>query len=395
MSFLYDTGSELGGCRGECCVILVCQAFNVVACELTYVICECIANSTSEVDKILCTCKVSCTFKCGDKLVGKIFCINSVSYLCACAGGVKSVGHEVSGTVFISEIFSHIVHEDFSERIFLFAVANAVFNGLKHVHDVVCIKVAVVVFLTESRKQRTVIAGEEVLFANDLDHFFERAVNTVCRGCLKKVNKVACPTGNVCMIQAELIVISDIHRAENVTDISHITVGKLKFLKILKTCNSKIFLIKSCKENLCIVCVFSVGYEFCKVCIFITCHDTPRTGIVSFNTGTDVLDYKVNRILGGILLNINICNLFEKCEIVYEVIVIIYGSFTKCGDLVVRSGFAAFCTNVVSLVTCLCTGRSLSFEMEPIVAESFNEYVCVTKYTYLIFCTSSFCAGNV
>ena len=114
LDFLRNTGSESGHLAGEYRIIMVFFHINVVARELTDITCERVANCTSERNEILRTGKVSRTFESGDELVGKIFCINSASYMFARAVGLQSVCHEVSCTIFIIEILVHIVHDDLS-----------------------------------------------------------------------------------------------------------------------------------------------------------------------------------------------------------------------------------------------------------------------------------------
>ena len=196
------------------------------------------------------------------------------------------------------------------------------------------------------------------------------------------------------MVGAEVVVISDIHRAENVTDVRLLTVGELKVGKILQTCNCKIaFIFLFAKENFSIDSILGISYKFCEIRVFITRHDTPRTGVIAFNARTDVLDYESCRILCGIHFYVLRCNFFENCEMVNKVVIVVNESFTKCGEFFVRSGFATFCTTVVSSVACFRTSRCLSFKTDPVVTESGNEYVCVTKCTQLSFCTSSLCTG--
>ena len=291
MNCLRDTGSEFYIFRRECLEIIILMVSNIVTCERTYVIRKCIACCTSESYDILSTGKISCSFKCHNELIRKIFIINCISYLCASTVCLKSISHEVCSTVFVCEILSHIVHEDISQRIEAFF--NTVINRLKHVHDVVSIKVAVIVLLVKAGKTGICGGLTEIIFTDSSNHILEFIVYTVVSDNLKKVNKVACPTGNVSMVEAELVVVSNIHRTEDMSDISQITVRKLEVLKVLQTCNLEIIAV----FDLRIKCIFSIGYIFCKICILVTCHNTPRSGVITLNAGTDILDDKIYRIL--------------------------------------------------------------------------------------------------
>ena len=234
-----------------------------------------------------------------------------------------------------------------------------------------------------------------MLVSNNSNHVLKRTANAICSGSLKKVNEVSCPTGNVCMVYTSLIMVGNIHCAEYVANVCLLTVGKLEIVKSLKTCNRKIWFCFSAKENLSVDHIFHIGYEFSKVCILVTSHNTPRTGIVSFNTGTDILNYKCSGILCRILHNVLVSKLLKDYKIINKVIVIVDRCFAKSGYLLVRSGFTALCTNVMSLVACLCTGRCLSIQMDHIMSKSINEYVSVTKYTHLSIGTGCFCSGYV
>ena len=359
LDLLGNTGSQLSQLAGEYGIIGIFRGSNVVAREQAEVVCERVANCFSEGNEIFRAGEVSRAFERGDELICKIFCINSVSYLFARAVGLQSVGHEVSSAVFVGEILGHIVHDDLSQRINVFAFFDTVVHGLENVHDVICIKVAVVVFLAEAGIIGFVDLLTEALLANESNHNFEIAVDLSCLGfkCrnLEKVNKVTCPTGNVCVVGAEIVVISDIHRAEYVADIRLIAVGESKVAEVLQTGNSKVIAVL----DLCVECIFSIGYVFCKVCILVTCHDAPGAGVVAFNTRTDVLDHERCGILCGIHLDVFVCHLFEKSEIINEIFVIVNGSYAESRDHYDFARSAAFLTCPVCFITVFGTGRSL------------------------------------
>ena len=137
MCFLSNTRCELYIRRIENIEIRVFVIRYIVTGKLTDMICKCITNSHSECHQILSTGQISCTFKSCDQFVRKILCINSISNHCTSTVGVKSVSHEISRTIFISEIFSHIIHENFCQRInivlnihfSIFTGHYSVFNG--------------------------------------------------------------------------------------------------------------------------------------------------------------------------------------------------------------------------------------------------------------------------
>ena len=400
VSLLGNTGSKLNGRRREVGEVGVLVVFNVVTRKMTYIVCECVANCTSESDKILSTAKISCTLKGCNKLVGKILCVNSVSNLCTSTVSTKSISHEVCCTILISEFIVHIVHEDLGETVnvvvsvklaFLITL-NAVLNRLKCVHDVICIKVTVIVFLAEAGIVRLVYCVTEVLFTNNSDHLIERTAKLAglhlkSRN-LKKVYKVACPTGNVCVVRAVLVVIGNIHRAKYVTDICLITIRKLKVLKILKTGYSNVDTI----GNLCVCCILLILNELCEISILMTCHNTPRAGIVSINTGTDVLNNKSCGILGGIiLLNVNVSNLLKKHKVEDEIVVVINLGLAKCGINFLISAFTTLITSLVCAMAILLTGSGLFREINPFVAKSLNKNSS-TNSTCLILSTCCLCA---
>ena len=206
---LSDTRSEFNVFRRECLEVGVFVVCNIVTCERTYVICKCIACCTSESYNILSTGKISCSLKSHNELIRKIFIINCISYLCTSTVCLKSISHEVCSTVFVCEIFSHIIHEDISQRIE--AIFNTVINGLKYIHDIVCIKVSVIVLLVKARKTEIFRSLAEIFFTNDSNHILKGAVHIIVCSNLKEVNKVARPTGNVRMVETELVMICNIH----------------------------------------------------------------------------------------------------------------------------------------------------------------------------------------
>ena len=399
MDFLSDTGSELNRRRGECLVIRILNCLYIVTCKLTNVICKCIANCSSKRYKILCTGKISCTFKCSDKLVRKVFCINSISNLCTCTVCAKSICHKVSCTVLICEIFCEVALENLCKRIDLivkikfsvFSVSNTVVYGFKNVHNVVCVHISVIVFLAKGRIIRLVNCQAEAIVTNLSNHFFKVCgVNTFQRSYFEKVNKVACPTGNVCMVGAEVVVVCDVHSTEYVSDVSHLTVRKLELRNVLKTCNTNVITV--C--YVCICVIFHSSYVLSKVCILVTCHDTPRAGVITVNTCTNILDNESCRVLRGILLYVFVSNYFEKCKIINELAVSVNRRLTECGILFIRSCVTASHTTLVLAIACFCTSRSLCREINQLVTESCYK-LCITFCTYLSICTICLCAGLV
>ena len=358
VNFLRDAWSKLNGSGVKYVIIGVICLFNVVACELAEVICERIANCTSECNEVFCTGKISSSFESSYQSVSKIFNINSISYLCTSTVCLQSVCHEVCRTVFICKFLCHIVHDDLCQRINVVAFFDTVVYGFENVHDVICVKVAIIVFLAKARIIGFVNLCKEAILANESDHCIKIAVNYACcrlKCCnFEKVNKVACPTGNVCVVGAKFVVICNIHRAEYVTDISLITIGESKVFNILKTCNSDIIAV----FDLCIEFIFNVCYVFSKVCIFVTCHNAPRAGVIAINTSTDVLDYESYRVLCGICLNIFVCHLFEKSEIINKVCVIVDGSYAESRKNYDIARSAAFLACPMCFITVFCTCRS-------------------------------------
>ena len=394
VDLLGNTGSKLNAAGrevGEVGVLVVC---NVITCKITYMVCKCIANCTSESDKVLSAAKISCTLKGCDKLVRKILCVNSVSNLCACTVSAKSIGHEVRSTILISQILRHIVHEDLGNTINIIGsvkcafivIFNTILNRLESVHDVICIKVAIIVFLAEAGIARLIYGVKEVLFTDNSDHLVERTAKLASlhlKSCnLKKVYKVACPTGNVSMIRAEVVVIGNIHCAEDVTNVRLLAVRKSKVLKILKACYCKIVII----GDLSIDLILHLGNIRCKVSILVTRHNTPRTGIVSLNTGTDILDNKSCGILGGIKLNILVSHFLKENKVVNKVVVIIDCSYAKCRNYNLIGRSTALLASLVCLITVLGTSGSLCGNLSPrmILRKNFLRYKNFITYRALL-----------
>ena len=368
MDCLGDTGSELSISGIECVEVGVSMVCYVVTCELTYIVCECITYSGSECVNVLCAVKVSGTLKSSKKLVGEILCVNSVSNLRTSAVGVKSVSHEVSCSVLIGEILSNVVSEDICERvellIFAFIVINAVVNGAEHAHYVVSVKVAVKVELVEAGKTEISCILKEVLVTDKGNHILKAAVYAVERYDFKKVNKVACPTAYVSVVKAALIGISNIHGTEYVTEVSLLTIGKSEVVKILKTGYGNVITVGNLRVNL----IFHSGYELSKVRILVTCHNAPRTGVVTLYAGTDVLDNESYGVLRGILLNVDISHFLKKGKIEDEFFIGVGSSLTECGDNLDFGSNATKLTALICLVTVFGTGRRCCGEVNPAVS---------------------------
>ena len=233
-------------------------------------------------------------------------------------------------------------------------------------HDVICVKVTVIVFLAEAGETGCRYCGKEIFLTNQCNHLFEGAFyHTVTSGGadFEKVYKVTRPTGNVCMVNATLVVVSDIHCAEDVPNVSLLTVGKNKVFKVLQAGNVKIITI----GNLCVNCIFHIGYVFSKICVFVACHDTPRTGIITINTRTDVFDHKSQRIFGGICLHIFCRHCFKNSKILNEIRIIINSYLIKNRNYNDIRRFAAFLTASICFVTVFCTGRSFCGNVNPCV----------------------------
>ena len=370
---LCDTGSELSIAGIKVCIVGVLVICNVVTRERAYVICKCITNCRSQGVEIISAGEVSGTLESSKKLVGEVYRINSISHLCASAVGVKSVSHEVCRAILIGKILGHIVHEDIGEGVE--AVLNAVINGRENIHNVICIKVTVKVELVKAGKSLIGSILKEVLISDNLNHFLEATVYTVICHNLKKVNKVTCPTAYVSVVKASIIVIRDIHCAEYVTDVCLLSVRKLEVGEVLKTGNSKIIAV----GNLCVKSIFHIGYEFSKICILITCHNTPRTAIVALYAGTNVLDNKSYRILCGIKLNVRSRHFLKESEVVYEVCIISNFCYAKSGTNHNVGSVSAFLTALILIITVFCTGRSFCREMNPNVSV-INKFLSNKNY---------------
>ena len=364
MDSLGDTGGQLSEGAVEYAVVRISGVLDVVACQLAEVICECVANSTSELQQILGTGEISGTLEGCDEAVSQILCVNSVSDLGAGAVGVQSVGHEVSGTVLVVKISSHVVHDDLGQRVDVLALLDTVGNRLQDVHDIVSIHVAVPVLLTEGRIERLVDLNQEAGVGNLLDHLIQSTVDALQSRDLQQVDEVACPTGNVCMVGAELVVVGDIHRAEDVTDISHLAVRQSELLDVLQTGNGNIVAIL----DLSVEGILGIGYVLSEVRILITGHDTPRAGVVAINAGTDVLDNETCGILCRIQLHVLVSDLLQESEVVDEVGIVVDDSNAECGNDGLLSGGAAQRAALICRVTILGTGRILCGEEDPLVS---------------------------
>ena len=131
-------------------------------------------------------------------------------------------------------------------------------------------------------------------------------------GCTQQVHKVACPTGNVSMIDAEIVVICDIHCAKHMTQVHKVAIGHTEVLNILHAGDADHL---THVLSLTVDHVFHLGNERGKVSILIACHNAPGTGVITVNAGTDVLDNQICRILTGVLLNVHICDFFQQRKI--------------------------------------------------------------------------------
>ena len=391
VDLLSNTGSKLNGRRREYIEVVVLVVFNVVTRELTYIVCKCIANRTSKINKIAYSTKIlSSTLKSRDKLVREILCVNSISNLCTCTVSTKSIGHEVRCTILISQILSHIVHEDLGNTIniigsvkcAIIVILNTILDRLESVHDVICIKVAPNVLVAHAGRVGNVGNLTKKILTDLINHILKATVNAVKYCELKKVYKVACPTGNVRMVRAIVVVIGNIHRTEDMTNVRLLAVRKIEVFKVLKTCYCKIVAIGDLSINL----ILHLGNIRCEVSILITCHDTPRTGIVSFNTGTDVLDNKSCGILRGIKLNILVSHFLKENKVVNKVVIIIDCSYTECrnNNLIGRS--AALLASLVCLITVLGTSGSLCGNLGPrmILGKNFLCYENFVTYGALL-----------
>ena len=225
IDFLGDTGGKLRRGRGEYCKIGIFNTVHIVTGQLAEVICKSIAGSTSEGNK-RGTVEVSCAFQGGNQLIAKVSVIDRISHLRSGTVGAETVGHKVGSTVFVGEVFCHVVKENFCKRISIGVFVNAVFHRGEYIHHIVSIKVTVIVLFIKAGQTLGFGGFEEIVLADDGNHIFQFTANAIVSGNLQQVNQVSCPTGNVCVVQTALVVVGDVHCTEHVADIGFLTVGK-------------------------------------------------------------------------------------------------------------------------------------------------------------------------
>ena len=369
LDLLSDTRCQHGEVALEDSVVLVVRHFHVVAAQLAEVICESVAAGDSHLGNII-SLKVSGAFQGGNDLVADVLTVNSIADCVTGADAVQTVLQEELCTIFIGQILGEISLHDLGQ------VTGFVALLLQRVHHVEAIQVAVHIAVAEL----IVLTGDivvQVLLTDLLGHFLDGGVVAIFIGSVdimavggsQQVDQVACPASHVGVILAEVIVVSDVHGAEHMTEVNTVAIGQHKFVDILQ-CGDLDHVFHIVK--LSIVLVLTLGDILCEVRIFVTGHDVPGTGIVTVNTGTDVFDHDAQRILAGILSNIISSPLLQDSQAFDELIVSFDRRHGQCRDLH-HGGVVTVQAALISFPTGVTEGRLLGRHLQEHMASCRND----------------------
>ena len=369
LDLLGDTRCQHGEVALEDGVVLVIRYIHVVTAQLAEVVSKGVAASDSHLGDIV-SLKVSGAFQGGNDLVADVLAVNSITDCVTGADAVQTVLQEELGTIFIGQVLGEVSLHDLGQ------VAGFIALLLQRVHHVEAIQVAVHIAVAEL----IVLTGDiviQVLLADLLGHFLDGGVVAICIGLVdvvtvgsgQQVNQVACPASHVSVILAEVIVVSDVHGAEHVTEVNAVAIGQDKFVDILQRGDlDHVFHI----VKLGVVLVLTLGNVLCEVRIFVTGHDVPGTGVITVNTGTDVLDHDTQRILVGILGNVISSPLLQDCQAFDELIVGLDGRHGQCGDLH-HGGVVTVQAALVSFPTGVTEGRLLGRHLQEHMTRCGND----------------------
>ena len=356
--FLRNTGRKRGSNRVKHFKNVIFSLFYVVTCKLAEIIRERITASSSQIVKIR-NVNFSRTLKGRDKLVAGVSIVNSLTHHSARTRRSQTPIHEEGCACYCIQFSSEIPFKDLRN------CTRGVLYTIEGFHNIERVKVAVNVKLVERRQTRIARAYTQIVLSNVTSHFFQATANlTLIARCgkFKKVNEVTCPTRNVSVVYATIVVIGNIHRTENVSDIRLLAIRKSKVSKVLKARNLKEFCRRTrLSEDFFVQCRFHIRYETRKVSVFITCHNTPRTGVITVNTRTDILDNKRNGVFCRVSSYVFVSNFFQKNEVLKEFVVRINRRFTQRRNHFVVGSVTAFRTSVICGITVRRIGGSLVF----------------------------------
>ena len=279
----------------------------------------------------------------------------------------QSVLQQVFGTGLISQIRSKVVAQQAGQR------ALVILHLLQIIHNVVAIQVTLHIRQAEAAFNRllgeTALRLQQIVIGQVLDHLINGTGNAklICQA--QQVNRIAQPTANVHMVQAEVIMIANIHHTEDMAHIRNVTIGQCKILQVLQTADHQRL---SAVFQIGVVLVFQLADILGKSSVLIASHNTPGTGVIAFNAGADVLDNQRSRILTGILQHVIVCNFFQLRQNRNEGLIITDGRLSQRRDLHL-GGIGAAVTCLVSLPASTGIGRRLAFVLHDFVAEGRND----------------------
>ena len=328
VDLLDDTRSQRGGFRLEHRVECVLLNINEITGQFGQVVCHNIAAGLAQFGNVG-GIEGTCAFQSCYDTVGQVLIVNSIPDIGTECNTAQALIHEVCSTLRSGQRGSHVAGENLGQR------AVLVLTSIEGLHHIECIQVAFHIGVTEgtlNRLFREIFSVlQEVLGVDLLDHILKGCgFQTKLVDHTHQVNSIAGPAGNVGMVFAGLIGVSDIHGTEDVADISPVSVGQTELMDVLQAGNLHHLLIFS-QGFIVFFLVFT--HILGKIRILVASHHVPGTGIIAVNTGTDILDDKHCRILAGsYLLYVGVCNVLQDRQILDKVIKVVDLGLTQGGN---------------------------------------------------------------
>ena len=261
--------------------------------------------------------EVTGAFQGGNGLVAKVRIVHRVTHRLTGCNAAETILQQIISTEHIIQVGGEVAVEQRAHR------AGAVGRGVQVLHDIVGVQVAVHVGLSKQVAVREALAQQ--VFADVVNHRLEvtqdlvqLAPGGVQVGGAQQVNQVASPAANVGVVLAAIVVVGDVHGAEHVAKVHTVTIRQLEFLQVLQTADHQQLLAFSL---FAVELVFLLSNVLGKASILVAGHDTPGTGVVTLNAGTDVLDDQHHRILAGVLAGVLYSPLFQHRQVRHEVFV--------------------------------------------------------------------------
>ena len=353
---------------GEDLVVGVLRHVYKVARHTAQIVCNCIAAGLLQICQITGG-EFSGIFQCLDHLVAGVGIIHRFTNLFTQSNAAQSVLQQVVCTIFVCQTFGEVTAQQTGQS------AIVVLHRLQLMHDVVTVQVTLHIRQTEAALVR--LGGEgtvrlqQIVCSQICHHFLDGSGHTelVCQA--QQVNRITDPAANVHMVQAEAVVIGDVHHTEDMAHVCSIAVGQFEVLQVLQTADGQHFFAVS---QGAVICVFHGVDVFCKCGIFITGHNTPGTGVIALNTGTDVLDDQRRRILTGIFQHIVVSNLFQLCQSGNKGIIVVDLQCTQSGDLYL-GGVCTAGTSLICIPARTGVSSLLCFKLVDVMTQSRNDFL--------------------